>query len=253
MERSELIKELQVADECITQMGKIASKCPRHYVTGMPQDSGQKATLQGFNTLKSTVDTAVATGAIYDETRIYVNEYGREVGREYSTWASNAVGAVGILGLVQDLVFSNCDVSTQDALVYKMNPAEKISYFKGAFLKTFKLPIIVMIVIWVLGKLFSVISFPVMLMWLLYVGLYIGMLGVLFKAFFNLAKGLAMAQEQCLLENDTKFIEYAERLSSLSIIQNKVLPANALNHRAILACIKKLQAGQANSIAECFR
>lgn len=252
MERTELIKELQVADECITQMGKIASKCPRHYATGMPQDSGQKATLQGFNTLKSTVDTAVATGAIYDETRIYVNEYGREIGREYSTWASNAVGAVGIIGLVQDLVFSNCDVSTQDALAYKMNPAEKIEYFKGAFLKTFKIPIIALIAVTILGKLFSIISFPVMLMWLLYVVIYIGGLGVLFKAFFDLAKGLAKAQEKCLLENDAKFVNYAEKLGSLSIIQNRELPANALNHRAISTCIKRLQDGQATSIADCF-
>lgn len=243
MERTELIKELQIADECVVQMGNIARKCPRHYATGMPQDSGQKATLQGFNTLAKGVDSAIKSGALYDETRIYVDEYGHELGREYSTWASNAALAIGIMGPMQEFVFELFKINA-DAHSLHLSASDYAGYVKNVLLSllvAFGAPAVMMATIGRISFLTGIASL-------------IAVVGSLFGYYlvFKSIIGYERLKEKRLAENDANYIKYAEQLGSLAIIQSRELPANALNHSAISTCIKKLQAGQATSIADCF-
>lgn len=237
MERTELIRNLKKVDACVYEMEQIVKQCPKHYATGMPQYSGEAASLMGFGVLSGCVNAAIQSGALADETRVYVDSYGNEVGREYSTWASNSKMAIGTIGVGQKIMFDLFKING-DAHSIRPSMKEKMVQIKNAGIG---------FAFVIAGSLIYSANIPVISI--------VGLLGLcLVGWYFILKKGIIgyeRAKEERLEKNDARYIKLVQQLRSNVLIANNELNPNCLQHGILARFIKQLESGAAQSLADC--
>lgn len=237
MERRELIRNLKEVDACVYEMERIIKKCPKHYATGMPRYTGEGATLAGFGTLSNCINTAIQSGALADETRIYVDGYGNELGREYSAAATNSAIAVGTIGLGQKLMFDLFKINS-DAHAFRPSIKDKMKQVKD---------VAIGFAFVIGGSLISATHIPV-ISTLLCIGL------CLFGWYWIIKKGVIgyeRLKETRLEENDARYINLVQQLMSNTLVATNMLNADCLQHRILVRFIKQLESGAAQTLANC--
>jgi len=239
MERQEMLTQLKQADAILIEIEAIVRKCrTSHYdpQTGMPLNGREKDGPAIVNNINEGVKDAVRSGVLHNTETIYMDG-AREVGRSYSSAASDTLLAANILSGGAKFLgkIFNADWD-----------AEQIHLLPAEFLHAVKLGILpaggAFVGGWILYKIIGSFA-PRFGLTLFAIGIFAAMV-LIGVGNFRLMK----YRKQLLDECDERYLRLSDELVEIPVV--KELGPMTLTHANYSKYIQLVESGRANTIED---